>query len=597
MTASPITLSFPTLCSLLSNSAFEKDVEFALELASSNTLEQDLRILLEEKAFDLNDLMWGVLCTALLQHNDPGTVALESNLTAIVAAVGIDEARKAYRNKLLVNCEDTLEDARYEIAVTAQLCRILDAGSIRLEYPIPGSKNNSDVFGTLDGESIRIEVTVLHECLPPAADLDLDDVVRAATMDSGFIVNLNRVLANQDHAERVRSIIELLHESHMKAEGEYQEIDRLPFEWRGGAYHCERRESPIKTIQFDLPVETRQIIHPVFTRSTTPPHIKKDFEQPAGVTSLFDVPRNPDTHNDNPLSTKVRQMLDAKRRQCEDGVVNIVALCNPLPFHDRKVASAVYGVPMVIVPYDEDETGMRHFKETLVRRNHKAPFSPDNVMSDDEREEFLEPFRKLSGVWLFRLGIYARSQLLPNFNAARTIPDKLVDFLSVKEIATPAPLEPSECTVELAGLSNANDGVPAMADDYVTVCRSYEQARNALAELRRTGVPFSELESRLDQLKRTSDTQGQAFCEPIEEEWAISFVLECGGFPQADACLSSWAMENGIVSPVEDRRRWIEENAYFRWLNECYHHGNDVRHWYEAEIAYGEVHPEGKGAE
>src|SRR4051794_12881382 len=34
------------------------------------------------------------------------------------------------------------------------------------------------------------------------------------------------------------------------------------------------------------------------------------------------------------------------------------------------------------------------------------------------------------------------------------------------------------------------------------------------------------------------------------------------------------------------RIQWIEENAYFRWLNEGRHHGHHERHWHEAEMAF-----------
>jgi len=41
--------------------------------------------------------------------------------------------------------------------------------------------------------------------------------------------------------------------------------------------------------------------------------------------------------------------------------------------------------------------------------------------------------------------------------------------------------------------------------------------------------------------------------------------------------------DQGLGGP---RITWIRENAYFRWLNEGCHHGQDLRHWKEAETEY-----------
>ena len=37
-----------------------------------------------------------------------------------------------------------------------------------------------------------------------------------------------------------------------------------------------------------------------------------------------------------------------------------------------------------------------------------------------------------------------------------------------------------------------------------------------------------------------------------------------------------------------NRQEWISANAYFRWIDESYLHGNAVRHWCEAERAYND---------
>jgi|SRR6185437_8805195 len=38
-------------------------------------------------------------------------------------------------------------------------------------------------------------------------------------------------------------------------------------------------------------------------------------------------------------------------------------------------------------------------------------------------------------------------------------------------------------------------------------------------------------------------------------------------------------------SESADRKRWIAENAYFRWVQEGYPSGDDRRHWFQAEKA------------
>ena len=40
---------------------------------------------------------------------------------------------------------------------------------------------------------------------------------------------------------------------------------------------------------------------------------------------------------------------------------------------------------------------------------------------------------------------------------------------------------------------------------------------------------------------------------------------------------------------VDARRNWISDNAYFRWLAEGCKHGDDLRHWREAEAAFDEL--------
>ncbi len=76
-------------------------------------------------------------------------------------------------------------------------------------------------------------------------------------------------------------------------------------------------------------------------------------------------------------------------------------------------------------------------------------------------------------------------------------------------------------------------------------------------------------------------------CQDKEQEISLGSVV---GIPRP-------ALEDAGVSPEDDcpeststgrARRWISDNAYFRWVNEDCEHGHALRHWREAEGAYEE---------
>ena len=184
MTPDSFRTALPAILSLLKASPLEDDIAAAISFAQER--EEWLREALEAGVFKLNELMWllvGVISPGLF---DPAGETLEGDLSVIAANVGPEVVRSTYRNKLLVNDKNTLEYTRYEIAMTAKACGVLDQGSIELERPIPDEKKrhqhwkNTDVYGTFNGEPVRIEVTVIHESRPGVIHLDLDDIARAA---------------------------------------------------------------------------------------------------------------------------------------------------------------------------------------------------------------------------------------------------------------------------------------------------------------------------------------------------------------------------------------------------------------------------------
>jgi len=564
MATNPIRTAFPNLFTMLTGSSLEADAANAVAWAQEG--DDTLRTALEEKLFTLNELMWLLAGAADPNLDDPAGRALEADLTAIIRVLGPDLVRTAYRDKLLVNDRHTLEDTQYELAATARACALLDTGSVRLEKPIPDPKKkpkdwkNTDVYGTFRGQPLRIEVTVLHESLPPAVQLELDELVTAAEVASGFSLNLRYVLADRGHAERVRALVELLYECHVASGGADVEIDGMRFEWRAGAYHCAQTSSPITSVVFYSSDEfagtdqRREVIHPCTVRNLTPQYIFEDYVKPPGVVTLADLP---DTPRNTPTSTKVHQMLAGKLLQCEPGVVNVVAYGTPLPMSDRDLEDALFGVGMVVF---ESASGS-------FRRDAKAPFVPaGRLANDDDRREFVEPFRKMSAVWHIRLGSHARSRFLLNPNAALPVPTDLARALS-----DPPPTEDGGTAFEAAGDAGtqgaARPPAPAspepdevmvwaeMAESFVIACGSLEGAKRELETLAASAVPLDELRSRLDQTWTGQHGEGKKmrFVSPSNAELATQFVVDCGGYEQATACMDAYAAERseGPAEPQE----------------------------------------------
>ena len=568
--------AFPRLCELLEGKPFESDATATAEYAKSK---DDMKAALEGRVFALNELMW-LLCGAVVpEWANPEASQLESDLAAIVAAVGIAAARTAYRDKFLVeskskfrdaeqkhqDAKNKLEDLRYEIAVTAIACAVLDSGSIQLEKPIPDPRKkekdwkNSDVFGTFQDHPVRIEVTVLHESLPPAIHVELDEIVRRAEVSSGFAVALRSVLVDIDYAERVRALLELLHECHVASDGKDEEIDGVRFEWKRGAYHSQET-SPFESICFYSPDEfhgaekKREIIHPCSVRPVTSNYILEDDPNPPGVITLADLPGAP---IQVPVSTKVHQMLDGKRQQCEDGLINMVAFGNPLPMHDGEVLIAVCGSEVGVVPFWTDKNGVRHSGKGVLTSDPKAPFVPAHYLaSDDDRRQFIDPFKRMSAVWHIRIGGHAKSRVIPNPNTLIPVPQELVKVLSdpspsAQSTPTDDQVDRYTPSAEVSSEQPVNSDQeqdivwPEVAENYVQVCETLSEARSVLAHLEQVGLPLDELRRKVEQLwpepsKQDKETK---FVSPTNDEMAMTFVIDCGGYEQAKACLEAYAEE------------------------------------------------------
>ena len=155
----------------------------------------------------------------------------------------------------------------------------------------------------------------------------------------------------------------------------------------------------------------------LYTRNTMDVAETEDLlaENPEGVVTFAQLPPSSvATHTTTPLSTKVWQALQNKRRQCECGCINVIALGLPRPLiDDRAAEDAALGVPYTIV---ERDTG-----QTQWVRHGTGPFVPAHYSQDEAT--CVAPFRIMSAVWLTRWHAgYPLSKVLTNPNATTLLP-------------------------------------------------------------------------------------------------------------------------------------------------------------------------------
>lgn len=424
---------YPTLCKILEGSSFDADKTTASEKPLS-----EFKDALQHARFSFNDLL-GLLCGALIpEWNEVDGDRLESGLAKIVGAIGLAKTKSAYYDKLLVRDQKALQDVCYEVAVTAIVCDVFDSGTLDLEKSIPNAQpnrglKNSDIFGTVQGQPVRIEVTVLHEKALESVDLDLVEILEGAKTEAGYEITMRSALKDDLSAQQARALLEKLDAHHAASGGASVEIDGIRFDWVAGGYTCGHGTSPFERIRFfgvgDLRggKNTRDIRHPVSTRLVTPLYLKEDHPNPPGVVDFTDLP---DAPTQAPVSTKIRQMLDKKLAQCEAGGINIIAFGNPSHRHESDLGYALRGAPIAVVPFTTDENGTRRMGDGQLYRAPKAPFNPaDKLASDEDRETFIEPFRPMSAVLHIRLGNDPLYDLIENPNAHFPLPSALAEAI------------------------------------------------------------------------------------------------------------------------------------------------------------------------
>jgi len=409
---------FPTVCRVLSDADFENDALRA-ERLSGDRLSKEI----DAKGFCHTPLI-DLLSEAIVpewRREEAG--ATEIDLALIVAEIGIDRTKTVFRDKLLSKSVNSIQDTLYEIFATAKACKVLDAGSLKLEHPLPESKRNSDIFGTFHGQPVRIEVTVLHEGPLESIDCTFVEDLEGTSIASGFSIKMRKPLKSKVELDAAKAILRGLHDHHISCNGCDATIGEVVFRWSSGSYVSST--GPIESVAF-YPVESsrgavREVTHSCDVRTTSPKFMREDYPNPQGVFDACDLLEPKD-----PLSKRIRDMIDGKLGQLENGTINLVAFGNPLPQNERDLEDALFGAQFISQPFEADDNGNNKLLgDGRLLRAPRSPFQCGEASSEDEVANFIEPFKILSGVWHIRLGSWPLSEMQLNPNSLVPVPEKL----------------------------------------------------------------------------------------------------------------------------------------------------------------------------
>ncbi len=330
-----LTARFPGICQIADDgNIFSADVAILNRLRNANQNPRDfVEAVYEEANLQAKDLMMAVSFPVLApEAADSVGDHLERDLQLLLGTLQPARLRAVFGAKLLARNTPQWIDAVHEIAIASTSLGFYDQGTLELEKAIPGTNNNSDIYGLLNGNPFRIDATVIHENWPPVSPPDAP--VIAYTRNTMDKAELDDLLA----------------------------------------------------------------------------------KNPKDVVTFAQLPTNPATHTSTPLSTKVWQALQSKRRQCEPGRVNVIAIGLPRPLiDDRGTEDAVLGVLHAVVDRNTDQTAWV--------RHGTGPFVPERRSADVAT--CVDPFRIMSGVWLTRWNAgYPLSKVLENPNAAAILSEQ-----------------------------------------------------------------------------------------------------------------------------------------------------------------------------
>jgi hypothetical protein len=490
----PILSRFPTICKLLAGRQFDNDIQKATELAAHADGRDRLKQEIKRKGFSSTRLVMFLACNTLLEMDDCTATGLEQDLQKLAGRVGLQKLQATFRDKLLEDKQ--FDDTVHEIAVAAVCSDFFDSGTLALEQRIAASrsgKKNSDIKGLRGGQQYRVEVTVLHDDWPPRLDEGFQEIIEGANTEAGYTVALARPVTTRAGAEKVKRLIEELAAARKASPESDVTVQGVEYLYCGGEYRPRQSTSPVDYIQFDDTTPTRLVGGPAVSRNTVDPQEWKKVKNPEGVFTSMDVKQDAQTHRATPLSTKIWQTLQDKLGQCEPDHINIVVIGLPNPIDDNEVLNALTGSVVGEVEVHEGAQGRRVGGEWKVLRLPTGPFVPEQQSEDPE--QFVEAFRKLSAVWLFRLSsAYPRSALVLNPNASH-----------------PAEESPASELMRL-GLQRARAGQNAEAPKAALLRLKMPQGRQegpAAAE------PSAETE------------------DDVRRELALELVGNCGGLAQA----------------------------------------------------------------
>lgn len=351
---------------------------------------------------------------------------VEDCLRFLIGTVGREAVRSAYLEKLLTENEKNFSEVVHEISIAGRACHFLEPNTFDLEKKLPNSPKDSDVFGVYKGRGVRIEATVFHGKTPQSVDLDWIEEIESANVKTGFIVVLRKSPSSMNDARDIKEIIERLSEQHCPNNEKDIEIGGRSYRWNQGSYGCLAQGSLIGSVQLDLPSEYRDVINPCSTQRVTPRSFEVDFPNPEEVSSF--MPKGVD-HDDVTTSKRILDVIERKCVQCDQTTINVIALGNPKPWHDSDIKDALYGAKILSNTFSKDPIsgGLIFHENPSMTRNVKAPFHQARFMTEEDRITFVEPYRIVSGVWVFRRegdGVY--SQFYVNPNASNPVPDCLV---------------------------------------------------------------------------------------------------------------------------------------------------------------------------
>ncbi len=95
------------------------------------------------------------------------------------------------------------------------------------------------------------------------------------------------------------------------------------------------------------------------------------------------------------------------------------------------------------------------------------------------------------------------------------------------------------------GMTSLDD----LALEFVLLVGGIEEARQVLSKLKSSRMSLAEIAEYLERTWPVTADKALTFKGPTDEQAALDFILECGGWDQANACLEAWILHNSGRTP------------------------------------------------